>query len=233
MQSYVTSLLVLQGGLEQNQRILFIGHGPADHERIWAFLIEAELDAIGFERSEQLTYLPCSAIFDADRFDERTAIDYLAAAVDEAVGAGYSALRLMVDMSWSSALKDFSVIHRFESALTQRLNQLPVVTVCMYQSSLFHPEVLTDILQCHPHVLLEDSILENMYYLPLLNPSPDELSARTLDLWMSNLRLSECRNFLRMSCIIQFDMTTARRFVRPLNSCLFHQVAPRSGNAAA
>jgi hypothetical protein len=61
----------------------------------------------------------------------------------------------------------------YESELNRFVPRYPQVLLCLYDLNDFSGQLLADIMQTHPKVLMGSTVLENLYYV-----EPDDLLAR-------------------------------------------------------
>jgi hypothetical protein len=107
-------------------------------------------------------------------FSTQEMLDYWEDSVSAALGdGGFPFARSAGETTWT--LKELPGLFDFmtyEAELNRFLPRYPQVILCLYDLDHFGGEVLIDILKTHPKVLMGNTVLENLYYVP-----PDEFLA--------------------------------------------------------
>jgi DNA-binding CsgD family transcriptional regulator len=101
---------------------------------------------------------------------------FLAASLSEAAEENFPLLRAAGEMSWvlpkPVGADEFFV---YESAVNDVVADAPAVFMCLYDLQQFSAQMLIDVLQTHPLVLLDNTVIENSHYR-----TPEEfLASRT------------------------------------------------------
>ncbi len=97
-------------------------------------------------------------------------VAFLAESVQSARLAGYSALRVIGEMSWLTGIERRPErLMEFEAKVNHVFRDHDALAICQYDRRVFPPEVLLEILRTHPTVAYDSFVCENPYYVP-----PDE-----------------------------------------------------------
>jgi DNA-binding CsgD family transcriptional regulator len=116
-----------------------------------------------------------SVYLQSGQFSVELMTSFLTTTLTEAAEENYSFLRAAGEMSWvlptAVGADDFFA---YESAVNDVVADAPAVFICLYDLRLFSVEMLVDVLQTHPRVLLDDSLIDNPHYLT----PPEYLASR-------------------------------------------------------
>jgi two-component sensor histidine kinase len=117
-------------------------------------------------------------------FDPDWMIDFLKDATDSATKDGFSALRVMGEMTW--ALGGDPGVERlieYEAKLNEFFPFNKALAVCQYNLNRFSPEIIIDVIRTHPLVIYKETVCNNFYYVPpkeFLKPDSQSLEVRRL-----------------------------------------------------
>jgi PAS domain S-box-containing protein len=117
---------------------------------------------------------------------------FWAEAAAEAIGRGFSALRVTGETEW--LLRGASGLERwmeYESRVTHLLAEHNCLALCQYNRRLCPPELVLDVIRTHPTVIHRGVVCRNLYHVP-----PDEFlgadqSAREVERLLTNIRERE------------------------------------------
>jgi hypothetical protein len=86
---------------------------------------------------------------------------------------GFSFARATGEMTWAitEVIGVTKLVH-YETELNRFVPRYPQVMLCLYDLDQFSGRLFFDIMKTHPKVLMGNTVLENLYYIP-----PDELPA--------------------------------------------------------
>ena len=125
-------------------------------------------------------------------FDPEWTITFWEKAIADAVGQGFSALRLTGETEW--VFRAASGIERwaeYESRMTHTLAQHNGLALCQYDRRLFAPELILDIIRTHPTVIYRGVVCRNLYYVPPESLLGHNQAAREVDRLLTNIRERE------------------------------------------
>ncbi len=101
------------------------------------------------------------------RFDPDSMLALAQGAAYQAVGDGFSGLRIAGEMIW--ALRGdpgADRIMEYEVKVNERLPSTPALALCQYDRRRFAPEVIRDVIRTHPLVVVDGRVCRNFYYVP-------------------------------------------------------------------
>lgn len=178
-------------GIERNEKMLYIVN-LVSAVQLKAMLTSAEIDVDALVDKGQFVIMTAKETYLQDgTFHPEKMIDVLAQAEADALAAGYSALRVTGEMTWALAGDPgCERLIEYEAMLTEFYAAHPhVYAICQYDQRRFDSDLLIDVLQTHPKVLIGTNGFDNssMYYVqPDAFRSADRHNA-ILRTWMSNL----------------------------------------------
>jgi PAS domain S-box-containing protein len=170
-QQFAAAIPFVRAGLEHGEKCLYIadaGTAPAALKAMSARGIDA---ATAIETGALTVVTENEAYLRQGCFDPDAMISFLAQSVSAAKAAGYSALRFVGEMTWSSgADAGTERLIEYESKLNHFLRDYDASAICLYDHKRFSPEVILGVLRTHPTVVYGGLVYANPYYIP-----PDEL----------------------------------------------------------
>lgn len=93
-------------------------------------------------------------------------VSYLSASVDAAIAADFDLLRAAGEMSWVlSGAPGWDDLFVYESSLNRVVEEVPAILMCLYDLKKFGAEMLVEVLQTHPTVLLDGTVIDNPHYV--------------------------------------------------------------------
>ncbi|MBD3229137.1 MAG: hypothetical protein GF329_13195 [Candidatus Lokiarchaeota archaeon] len=153
-------------GIKRNHKILYIvdNHTAAD---IRKYLEEVDLDPDEYISGGQLEFLSSrdaylkNGIFDPDKM-----IDLLEKETNKALDNGFIALRLTGEMSWAlKGLPGSGRLIEYEAKLNYFIPNHSCQAICQYNINEFKPDILIDVINTHPFIVLGTKVYENFYYI--------------------------------------------------------------------
>lgn len=183
----------LKRGIELNQKVVYFGD-INEKDVVWSYLREQGIDIEECTRRGQVAYAPATEVYLTNNvFDPQKMRAFSIAAVDAALKEGWSALRATGEMSW--ALRGFKGSNRlleYEALLNTVIPSRKVMAMCQYNVNLWHPSMLTCVLQTHPMALLDKQtdLIDNIYYMKpeeFLAPK-EQVPFHVLRQWLTNLK---------------------------------------------
>jgi PAS domain S-box-containing protein len=121
-------------------------------------------------------------------------IDFSFETESRAVAAGFSGLRVLGEMSWVLAAGiDADKFIEYEALLNDFVAKSRSLVLCQYDSTLFDPAVIHDVLRTHPVAVIEEQFCPNPYYEPpelFLHKELMEISEfkrKRVDWWINQL----------------------------------------------
>lgn len=105
--------------------------------------------------------------FQEDRFDPDRMINMLAKYHEDSVDRGYSAARVIGEMTTEvQRIDGGNRLFEYESKVNLLLEKHPVTAVCQYDAREFDGGVIMDVLKVHPLMLLQGAVVHNPFYIP-------------------------------------------------------------------
>lgn len=180
----------LKGGLDNNEKVLYIADDNTS-DNIKGYLADDGVDADKYIEKGQLNIITFREFYTMDGIiNPENMIKTLRDEVKKAVEEGYDALRATGEMSW--ALRDLPGSDRlmeYETKLNEFFPKNEILAICQYDTRLFSPEILLDVLGNHPIAMIGVDVYENLYYIPFTEFASINLSELTLNRWLENLQL--------------------------------------------
>ena len=121
-----------------------------------------------------------------DPFDPEEMVSFYADVID-AVDDAYNGLRVTAATNWIEDI-EVKAFMEYEGRVNKLFNETNAKALCQYDRQALSPEIIRDVLRTHPHLIFEDTICRNVYYIP-----PDELFGpdqpeREVDRMMATLK---------------------------------------------
>ncbi|HZR47275.1 MAG TPA: PAS domain S-box protein, partial [Candidatus Manganitrophaceae bacterium] len=160
----------IREGLEQKERSLYLIDRP------FASAVRKELKRAGVDAGSEIKKGALIFLQPQELFSGRTAAapDAPARSLETlfkaAKGAGFSSLRVLIDMAWAGE-KTRTEIGEFETELN--LLRADILIVCQYDRRRFSSEKIKEVICSHPEVVYGGLICQNPYYLPPDGPEGD------------------------------------------------------------
>lgn len=118
-----------------------------------------------------------------------TMIELLRKATTQARDDGYTALRVTGDMSW--ALQDVvggDRLLEYESQLNEFYPGSDALSICQYDRRRFSAEMILQVLQAHPTVIIGTQFARNAYHIPPNEMHSQQLATYRLNRWLRNIQ---------------------------------------------
>jgi chemotaxis family two-component system sensor kinase Cph1 len=121
-------------------------------------------------------------------FDPDWMIDFLQRATDEAKAAGFSALRITGEMTWTlGGDPGVERLMEYEAKLNYFFPQNDALAICQYNRRRFSPELIKDVISTHPRVICGGLVCSNFYYVPPDEFLGEDQSAREIERLLANI----------------------------------------------
>ncbi len=178
----------LSQGLERDEKLLYISHAN-NLETVQILLKEIGVDANDYLQSGQLEIINwVDFYFSEGGFDLNKLIDRLRQETNQAIDGGYSALRVISEMTWTTqSSEDIDLLREDETSIDEFTSSNPCIFACLYDMGKFESEVLMDVLRRHPKVALNREIYENNYYILPEKIKHADPKAQELNGWLHNI----------------------------------------------
>jgi hypothetical protein len=158
MERLSTAGAFVQVGLERGERCLCV-LPPADSEQLLAWLENAGVDAAHQIASGALIFAnPADAYLAAGSFNRELMLQFLDAAMREALKLHFTGFRGTGDLSWAARdLGACSQMPEYEAMLDRYYPGKHSLGMCMYNAGLFGENQLASVLEAHRLALLDSS----------------------------------------------------------------------------
>lgn len=185
-----THFCALYSGPAERDRLLFpfLDEGLRHGDKIWCLVDDVQPTAVRDRaveprgpRSRASGRLEVERATDvylrAGEFDVDAMAQGLVEGVDAALATELEVFRAVGEMSWvldrPQACEDLRL---HESVLDRVVQHAPAIVMCLYDLTRFGADMLVDVLRTHTTVLLDDSMVDNPYYV---DPMGDVSAARS------------------------------------------------------
>ncbi|MDO9540666.1 MAG: PAS domain S-box protein, partial [Methanocalculus sp.] len=176
-------------GLERNEKVLSIVDSSVK-DLIPGYIREDGIDPEPYLQSGQLEIQTVqeSSLKDGV-FDPEAVIRQLAASTEAAVSEGYSALRVINEMTLVPGnLPERARLIEYETLLNTFLPGSRCLMVCLYDRRSVPSDILLNVFITHPYAVIGTELIENLSFI-----QPDEFITKDrwsvlLDHWIENLK---------------------------------------------
>lgn len=92
----------------------------------------------------------------------------LAEAAQQAVAMGFGMLRIAEEMTWTLAAGiGAEQVVQYEALSNDTFFAAqPALDLCLYDRQRFGPDLLASVLRCHPLIVVDQHLRQNIYYEP-------------------------------------------------------------------
>ncbi|MCT2173074.1 MEDS domain-containing protein [Dietzia cinnamea] len=118
-------------------------------------------------RSAQLDVERASdAYLRSGEFSVEGMVSFLSGCVDKASADNFDLIRAVGEMSWVlPGVPGWDDLFVYESSLNRMVEEMPAILICLYDLQKFGARMLVQVLQTHPKVLLDGTVIDNPHYL--------------------------------------------------------------------
>src|SRR3989339_120023 len=154
-------------GLERGEKCVYIADEHSAKE-IFTAMQEGGIPVQKYRKSGALSVITkTESYLKKGYFDPDEMIQYLKESTELALKQGYTALRATGEMTWIfGGEPGTDRLIEYESKLNTFLPTHPCLAICQYNKIRFSPEVLMDVIQTHPLVIVGEHVCRNAYYIP-------------------------------------------------------------------
>ena len=163
----VDSLLkFMLAGLRTNERTVCFSEKLTE-ETVRDFLAENNISYKESKEQKAISLSGTSEVYFQDGiFDPDRMLNTLAAFYDEAQDLGFTASRVIGEMSPEiQTIPGGERLLEYESRVSIFLRDRPVTTVCQYNSKLFDGATIMDVLKVHPKMLVNGAVINNPFFI--------------------------------------------------------------------
>lgn len=171
-------------GIERNEKCIYLGSLDS-LDRVRHFLCQ-HMNLKQYEQSGQLVFAETPVLQDSQTLTG--VMDYLTFETSQALEQGFSALRVMDDMSWAKLIDDPIVLQECVAIFNRDFVRLyPCIIIGSYCRYDFNARILRELLTAYPYLIHNNKLYINSYYIPpeiLLSHQRDDYQ---LEEWFSNI----------------------------------------------
>lgn len=125
-------------------------------------------------------------------FDPEWMIGFLKQATDEAMAAGFAALRVTGEMTWVlDGDPGTERLMEYEAKLNYFFPKHAALAICQYNRHRFSPEIIKDVISTHPRIIYGGMVCANFYYVPPDDFLGEKQPAREIDRLLANIKSRE------------------------------------------
>lgn len=160
----------LREGLEGGEQCICVVDETADEERVITRALEADGVDVAAARAagDLVIYSAQETYLRTDPFNPAEMISLYADLIENA-REEYDGLRVTAGTRWLEEI-DIAAFMEYEGRVNKLFREADARALCQYNRTRLPPAVIRDVLRTHPHLIFEDAVCENVYYIP-----PDEL----------------------------------------------------------
>lgn len=153
-------------GIERDERVMYVIEEHTKDD-VLAALRDGGVDIDAATDSGALTFHSVDETYLRNgAFDPDEMIDFYRQTIEEAT-AEYPALRITADTHWildeETTIEDFMA---YESRVNELFRDEDCIALCQYDREAIPPEILTDVVRTHPHLIYNGALCHNFYYTP-------------------------------------------------------------------
>ena len=183
-QKFAAAIPFLQIGFERGEKCFYV----ADENTVTSLLGAMQAEGLDVNASVQKGMLTVGgkglASFKRGEFNPDEMVRFWAGNVGEAKAAGFSALRILGEMSWALG-GDVGPdrLIEYEARMNRFFTEHDALGVCQYDKKRFSAETILQVLRTHPLVIYGGRVCKNPYYIPadeLLKPNQKEAEVQRL-----------------------------------------------------
>ncbi len=160
-----TVVTFIRSGLKRGEKCIYIVDANTDDE------IKTILQGVGLAVDEYETKGQLSIISERNAYTREgffapdLMIDMLIQKTKQALQEGYSALRIIGEMSWVlRGYRGAEKVLEYEAKLNQEIfHKYPCLSLCIYDRGRFDPKTIKEVVMTHPLLIRGDQIYSNFY----------------------------------------------------------------------
>ena len=189
-EQFAAAVPFLRQGLERDERCLYVVSGNAAAD-VKAAMRDAGIDVDTALESGGLTFATVEETYLRDgTFDADEMQSFYADLIEETTEeTEFEALRVAAEMEW--LLDDTVSIEEwmeYESRVNTTFRGVDAVALCQYDREAFPAETVRDLVRVHPHLIYDNTVCHNVYYVPPEEFCGPERPERDADRMLGTLR---------------------------------------------
>jgi HD-GYP domain-containing protein (c-di-GMP phosphodiesterase class II) len=188
--SNITSTVVsyISNCLTNNQQCIYI---TGDSNTTLIINRLKQLDLFDrFVNTKQLVFLTADNTYSKNgQFNPEKMKDLLISYAKSAKDQGYDGLGISGEIS--SVLhfdKGFELINEYEWLINEHVfGKHPVSALCRYNMDKFNDDMIINIIQLHPYLIIDNQVHENPFYIPPVAYKENDIPKYQVETWLKNI----------------------------------------------
>ena len=183
-----TVVAYISNSLLNNHKFIYIT-GDTDVK-----LIRNSLKNIGlyesYLNSRQLVFLDKDDAYSKDgKFNPERMKELLKTLTDDAQKEGFNGLAISGEISWVLEYDNgFDLINEYEWKINSEVfGVFPVTALCRYNTDKFTDEMIINVIQLHPYLILNNKVYENPFYIPAIAYETNDIPKYQVKTWLENI----------------------------------------------
>ncbi len=180
--SYITN------SLKNNHKFIYIS-GDTDTLMIINSLKQLNLYN-SFVESNQLLFLDKKDAYSkSGKFNPDKMKDLLIELAIDAQKEGYEGLAISGELSWVLDYDEgFDLINEYEWKINSEVfGRYPVTALCRYNMDKFTDEMIINVIQLHPFLIINNKVYENPFYIPAIAYETNDIAKYQVKTWLENI----------------------------------------------
>ena len=183
-----TVVSYISNSLSNNQKCIYI-NGDTDTELIIESLKTLNL-YYPFVETNQLMFLDKKDAYSkGGKFNPTKMKDLLIELSKEAINDGFTGLAISGEISWVLEYDDgFDLINEYEWKLNSEVfGKFPVSALCRYNMDKFTDEMIINVIQLHPFLIIDNIVHENPFFIPPIAYETNDIPKYQVKVWLENI----------------------------------------------
>lgn len=183
-----TVVAYISNSLLNNHKFIYIT-GDTDVKTIQEKLKERELFN-SYIDSRQLVFLDQNDAYSKEgKFNPERMKELLKILAIEAQKDGFEGLAISGEISWVLEYdKGFDLINEYEWKINSEVfGVFPVTALCRYNMDKFTDEMIINVIQLHPFLILNNKVYENPFYIPAIAYETNSIPKYQVKTWLENI----------------------------------------------
>ncbi|MGE5379269.1 MAG: MEDS domain-containing protein, partial [Candidatus Saccharibacteria bacterium] len=182
---------LIKVGLEKGELCLYISNEDDDQALVEALATQGVDVEKAIASGSLIITSKREVYFKLARFDPDWTLRVLQNIADIAKSYGFSAMRVMSDMTWTlERMPGINLWPVYEARLNNLHPGISMRIICQYDRKTFPPEVLMAALKTHPKVVSGGQVSKSSYYMPTEQLLAEDYNQRELDQMLDIVRRS-------------------------------------------